>query len=341
MTTQELHIEIDLLLQKINSHWTQNLLPQEKDLFINREITRFINRHIDRLGNKKRTGIFDTIKRTTELAPLLKTRSLPVIYDTIKKEAKVLLPFDYLYYVSSEVSCCCSCVNAELETKGYYTAEISPLKSINNFPLVINQGLYRFTIEPSDIPSDYLIEDNIPAYKNNIMLTNALNLLLEQKNTLDLEVKYNKQTNKFEFRSSSHFSIHYTDASGLRPVLTTLNSYKGYKALKDSSFSTVDVIDEEFSRDIKSSYLSGAKDEKSLVILRDKELFYTFKGVIADYVNLTYLKKPKKIDLLLQSNSELSDSTLEEILSDTAQRIMAIIGSDNYAKYVEEHSIIE
>jgi len=33
MTTQELHIELDLLLQKVNSHWNQNLLPQEKIYF--------------------------------------------------------------------------------------------------------------------------------------------------------------------------------------------------------------------------------------------------------------------------------------------------------------------
>ena len=117
MQAQELHIELDILLQKVNSHYNQNFIPQEKDLFINNEVLRYIKRRIDKLSNRKQTGIFDTIKRTTDLSPLLVTRRLPVMYnENNQKEAKVMLPFDFLYYVSSEVSVCCPCMGNKLYT---------------------------------------------------------------------------------------------------------------------------------------------------------------------------------------------------------------------------------
>ena len=71
MTAQDLHIEIDLLLQKVNTHWNQNLLPQEKDLFLNREVTRFIKQRLNTLSNIKREALFDTVKRTVDLSSIL------------------------------------------------------------------------------------------------------------------------------------------------------------------------------------------------------------------------------------------------------------------------------
>ena len=339
MQTQELHIELDILLQKVNSHYTQNFLPQEKDLFINNEIVRFVNRRLDRLGNRKGTGIFDTIKRTTELSPLLTTRKLPVMYDTNnQKEARVLLPFDFLYYASSEVSVCCPCMGNKLYSKKYYKSVLE-LKNLNiaNFSIYISQGLYNYTVKNTDIPTDYFIEDSIPAYSNKIMLINALMLLLKNNNITDVDISFDKVKNVINFQSYKPFTFKVNN----NEMATEAITFKTYEEITDPLISTVEVMDEEFKAGIKKSYLSGAKDEKSLVVIRDKELIYTIKGVIGDYVFLTYLRKPSKINLLLQSNSELKDETLSEIISDTAQRMMAVIGSDNYANFVQENTLIE
>lgn len=341
MTTQELHIELEVLLQKINSHWNQNFLPAEKDLFLNREITKFINRKIDRLGNKNGTGLYDTIKRTVELSPLLKTISVPVIYNMIQKEVKILLPFDFLYYVSSEVSVCCSCKNLSLIDSAYYIAELSPIKNTSSLPLTIAQGVFNTTIKANDIPSEYLIESSVPIYTNQMMITNALDILLKKNNELEVEVVYDKVKNRFLFRSSKPFTLAIQGANGPTSVQVKPVLYKNYNLNNDAGLIETDVIDGEFKTKIKKSYLSGAKPDKALVEIRDKELIYTLNGVIADYVNLTYICQPSKIDLLLQSNSELNDSTLEAIVGDTAQKMMSVIGSDGYAKFVEQNTITE
>ena len=75
MVTSELHVKLEELLQKVNSHWNPNFLPQEKDSFINAEILRFIKQRLSPLSNNKRQGIFDIIKRDQDLNSLLRTIS--------------------------------------------------------------------------------------------------------------------------------------------------------------------------------------------------------------------------------------------------------------------------
>jgi len=94
ITTQELHIALDLLLQKSNSHWNKNFLPQEKDWFLNQEIKKFIKQRLNPLSNDKRLGAFDTIKRVEDLNAL--QRTLIVYGAQLAKDVNIPLPFDYL-----------------------------------------------------------------------------------------------------------------------------------------------------------------------------------------------------------------------------------------------------
>ena len=341
MNTQELHIELDLLLQKVNSHWNQNFLPAEKDLFINREISRYILKRLDRLSSKKGTALFDTIRRTEDLIPLVKTRRIPVVYDLIKKEVKILLPSDYLSYISSEVSICCTCKNLSIGDRIYYETKIPAITSLNRLPITVIQGMYSFTIDAGDIPDDYLIEDTVPYYSNKLMLKNAMIILFNKENNLNVDIEYDKTKDAFYLRSLEPFTASYTQNNVTKPYTVVQRVFKGYAEITDGDIATVDVIDEEFKTKVRKSYLSGPKPERALALLRSKEVIYTLNGVIADFVNLTYICKPTKIDLLLQSNSELEDMVLEGIIADTAQRMMGVIGSDGYAKFVQENTLIE
>lgn len=55
-----------------------------------------------------------------------------------------MLPFDYLYYVSSGLTTCCTCSNKSIETATYYELEFSPIKDLDSLPLVFNNGLFLF-----------------------------------------------------------------------------------------------------------------------------------------------------------------------------------------------------
>lgn len=333
MTTQELHIEIDLLLQKINTHWNQNLLPQEKDVFLNREVTRFIKQRLNKLSNIKGQALYDTIKRTIDLVPLIKTVELPVMFDNTK-EARILLPFDYLYYVSTGLYTCCTCKDLAISKGTYYELEFPPIKEVSELPLGIKNGLFEFRIEPTDIPSEYLIEDSIPIYKNQDMLINAMMILLQKKNNTLIEFTFDYSKGKIIARCSTPFVIGVNIANAV--------TYDTHEDFKSDLLASVRIEDEEFIYSARKSYLSGSSDESCLAYLREKSVhFLVPSGVIYKTAKLTYISKPTKINLSLQSNCNLTSETMEEVVANTAQRLHGIIGTDNYEKYVKENILIE
>lgn len=333
MTTQELHIEIDLLLQKINTHWNQNLLPQEKDVFLNREVTRFIKQRLNKLSNIKGQALYDTIKRTIDLVPLIKTVELPVMFDNTK-EARILLPFDYLYYVSTGLYTCCTCKDLAISKGTYYELEFPPIKEVSELPLGIKNGLFEFRIEPTDIPSEYLIEDSIPIYKNQDMLINAMMILLQKKNNTLIEFTFDYSKGKIIARCSTPFVIGVSVANAV--------TYNTHEDFKSDLLASVRIEDEEFIYSARKSYLSGSSDESCLAYLREKSVhFLVPSGVIYKTAKLTYISKPTKINLSLQSNCNLTSETMEEVVANTAQRLHGIIGTDNYEKYVKENILIE
>lgn len=333
MTTQEAHIELDLLLQKVNTHWNQSFLPQEKDLFLNREVTRFIKQRLNRFSNMKGQALFDTIKRTIDIVPLLKTVPITVIKKS-KKEAQIMLPFDFLYYVSSDIGICCTCINKKLINHTIYELEVTPPLSASEFPMVFTIGNKTFTIEPSDIPTDYLIESNIPVYKNSTMLIKAILLLFKKKNKTDMELKYDNARGVFIARALKPFAVNYVTAN--------LNQYEKYEPFETDLFSEVRVENEEFWRSANNSHLSRSKDESMLSYLRENNLVISVpNGVVYGLANLTYISKPTVMDLSLQGNCNLTDEVMEEVVANTAQRLHAVVGTDNYEKYVRENILIE
>ena len=147
-------------------------------------------------------------------------------------------------------------------------------------------------------------------------------------------VKDNNKTNKIIARCSTSFSLNGEQAK--------LYSYKRYEKFTTDLTATVRIENEEFKTNAGNSYLSGSKDESCLAYLREDSVnFILPKGVIYGVCYLTYICKPSKINLSLQSNCNLSDETMEEIVANTAQRLHGVIGTDNYEKYVKENVLIE
>lgn len=333
MTTQEAHIELDLLLQKVNTHWNQSFLPQEKDLFLNREVTRFIKQRLNRYSNIKGQAVFDTIKRTADLAPLLKTVPITVIKKS-KKEAQIMLPFDFLYFVGADLGICCTCTNKKLIKKTVYELEIIPPLAQSEFPMIFNIGNNTFAIEQADIPSDYLIESNIPAYKNSSMLIKAIKILFKKKNNTEIELKYDTVRNLFIARALNPFAVNNNQAK--------LTAYDRYEDFETDLFSVLRIENEEFWRSAVNSHLSRSKDESMLAYVREDNIVISVpNSVVYGTANLTYISKPNIMDLSLQSNCNLTDEVMEEVIANTAQRLHAVVGTDNYDKFVRENILIE
>lgn len=346
MTTQELHIQLDLLLQKVNSHWNNNFLPQEKDFFLNREILKFIKQRINPSSNIKGEGAYDTIKRISDLSSLVTTVEKEVI-SLNQKEDAILLPFDFLFHIDSEIYVTPVCTNKQyiLIDKPVYTknfTSIIDINSLTNYTITLTHESNITTVfDLSTLPSQYLPQDNIEFYKKNFIITNCILNTLRKNLPLIIEVEFDKFTNNFILSSIDDFTIEVLENTNVIPVVKSTTPFKGNTEEKYLS-AEVRIIDNEFYSSIKKSYLSGSKDESVIALLKDKYLIFPkTKNVVRSKVILTYFRIPNKIDVLLNYNSELPNTVLEEVLGNTVQTIKGVISSDTYQKYVAENLLIE
>ncbi len=353
MTTQELHIQIDQLLQKVSSHWNSNFLPQEKDFYINREITKFIKQRTNLLSNNKKQSIFDTLKRTQDLNSLIETVKLDIV-NSNQKEAEYQLPFDFLSYISSEGEVTPICKNKVLPVVSIstYYKNIKPITIFNTltqFNITIkkldNTVLHSFS--KTDLPAGYLPVDALPDYKKLFIVNNAIinNLINWSRRTIDdvnhIEVRFNNLYQQFEFRSKTDFIIEYTINTIVQiPVSSTITS-TGYNEIKVLPAEII-ISDEEFKTSITNSSLSSSKGKHIIGFLRQNKVILPFNSsAVYNTVNLTYIRKPTRVDLLLGINSELPNEILDEIISNLVEQLKAIISSDTYEKYTQENMLIE
>jgi hypothetical protein len=368
-TTQELHIALDILLQKISSNWNKNFLPQEKDWFINNEINKFIKQRLSPLSNDKQQGIFDILKRTQDLNCLLTTSVIEGVQ--LNKEVYVGFPLDYLFYISSNgyVSCSSNIKTINIKesrfSKFVNTSTITGLLINITYPDINGSLLSRTIFNLNDLPDDYIPQDDIPSYKKDFIFNNAvLNILnknLENLNrsftptviskneedviSKDIQITYDKSTEQFLIlgnftqltiiRSSTTGSISLNFSSPISYNVDEIN-------IATDKENEVRVIDEEVKKDILNSYLSKPKDASICGLLREKALrLPKVNGVIIKGAKVTYLRQPRKIDLLLGIDSELPDWILDEVVSKAAETMQGVIGSDTYEKFVRENMLIE
>jgi hypothetical protein len=107
MTVQDLHIAIDLELNKVNSNLYDIILPQEKDYFLNRAQERFIKQRYSSRSNSKQLGFEMSQKRIDDLKNLLvpnyydKVYQLPSTDFDYETKGRFYFPDDYLFLTSN------------------------------------------------------------------------------------------------------------------------------------------------------------------------------------------------------------------------------------------------
>ena len=111
-----------------------------------------------------------------------------------------------------------------------------------------------------------------------------------------------------------------------------------YKPLK----AKLRVVNEEFLTDIENSHLSKSRVNSPISVLREgvNELS-EIEGAIFSKIHIVYFCKPTTIDLLLDSNLNMSNKVCKEIVSNTVRFTKGIISDTNYQTYIQENTLIE
>jgi hypothetical protein len=355
MTVQEMHIGVSQWLQKINAKDTDSFQSSEIDWALSEECLRFIKQRSNPLSNTKHEGFQSTQKRYDDLQELITPAKLSAYYlddDTVFS----FLPQDYF-----------ALINDRSLVKNLCSSPLNSVQSIIEYKkiTVVNFPIPIETSSPFYIDLRFLINGTNVLFdvNNYITLINGINniterfyiinLALEVMNKYSplLEVRWenfdgNYYPNSFIFISKdtsfTGISMQLAGTGGATTVFPFFTSgYKTYvlqstKQVPNRLTKTEDLyvlLDSSFGTTIVSNPLSSLAKGKINVHHRQK--------FILSFVNIDYIRKPRKIDLILNRSCELSSNVHEEIVENTARRLSGITKGDNYQQLINENLITE
>lgn len=359
MTTQDMHIEIDLMLQKINSQSTKNILPQEKDWFLNNAVIEYLQQKMYPTSNVKQLGFEDTAKRVEDIKDLIRSTNRPIQTNN-RGESFITFPSDYFGYIRFDGNMHKNCIvnNLISSTITQYrnTFKLVLLEgNLTTFDItILKDGVSTSLFSLSDLPNGY-INSSESFSKQGTLIIKALKIILSKKVkevlSPNTEIYWEKEGNNYNplsftivsdvfFTSITTSIIADTASSVATPTVSTpLNIYSyNHTSLK----AKIRVVDDEFLSDIENSSLSKSRANSPVSVIRENCLYLSkLSDAIYENIDIIYICKPDLIDLLLNNDLNVSDKVAKQVVSIAITRLKGILESQDYQTYVQENILTE
>lgn len=355
MTIEGMHIAIDAELQKVYTYTQKNLLPQEKDFFLNGEVFKFIKQRINPLSNLKQQGSDSTTKRLEDLSDLTRYEELDVQVDDDEKGGICLLPDDYYSYISSRSNVYQTCEDEEISTasstvyKGTFPLSFPTSTVLSTYIIsLVTDSVETIIFNMADLPTGYLV--NVDINKQMFMLIKAMKILIpENLDNIEQDLysfyweRYGEDflNNEFIIQSDSRFDYIKVEVNATTtavPVSTiTYNKYSEITHL----WSKNRLLEDEIQDDTEHSYLSKSRPNSPVIQLKQNVLRVKFPSTsICQKVKLQYIARPTILDYMLQRNLNMKDTVAREIVSNTVRLLKGVFKGD-YQTYLNENALIE
>lgn len=345
MDITEMHLNIDLELNKLNSNLYEIILPQEKDYFLNRAQERFIKQRYGALSNPKRQGFEMSQKRVDDLRNLL----VPNYYDKCFKlsindfdyasKLKFYFPGDYMFLTSSRS-----------KMKHNHCGTLTPVDTAVTFKTI--------TINLS-ILTDYAlfgIKLGATAGAATVVLpVGTLTGLDGQEKTLAIQTVVDTLNNNSYFVSQGWvaYSSNYRNVKGdiviTVPTADTNNlyytltgTYPGSPLTFTKVTNTKTYLESNGNEEVAPNRFAQQDDvyimqvdpfnrtdafEGPLTIIHTDsiDVFYRPTGpeaFIVQEIAISYLRKPRLMSSTTNQSCELSEETHAEILRDAVNLLL-------------------
>lgn len=365
MTINEMHIAVNLGVQKIASFQMDNFLPQEIDFELNTAMDRFIKQRYSTLSNRYQRGFEQSQKRIDDLRHLVVESKLDAYYkgETIGFDEffvdRVKFPTDYLFLVSvlARIKYDCSGITTTTDTttKTYYKVSVAPpancrgcqiasisfggATEISKNPYLTLEDLLNATLYKNLIPH---ISIPYGAGEENIGInTNTTQLY----NPVDSNYIY------LESESQEAIVVTWTDPTGTLST-TTVNipaanfAYQTSTSKRNAEASEKNIVCKYIHQDdiyvILEDPFNTTKYTSPLYTVAENYIdIHTDKVFIVDYVRLKYIRIPKRMSLSLGVGCELPLHTHQEIVEMAIKSILEGIESQRYTSQSMETIEVE
>lgn len=361
MTIQEMHIAVNLGVQKIASFQVDNLLPQEIDHELNNAMDRFIKQRYSPFGNKYRDGFEQSQKRIDDLRNLVTTARLKAFEagETISGffKDRAALPMDYMFLVNVLADMYYVCPGTLIEGLHYKIQEYSHRYAIANIEYQPGWNLINVTNDGSASyisGSNLSKEDVIAAFGQNtentsIVAMTSVNQVAEFYFTditsytpqyfMALELTPTINSNQILFLSNNTINIEFvwenqatgdtysqTFTSG-DPITFTAKYPEAATRSRDvASYMQHDDLYSNLYDPFNTTGQDRIKytiEENFIDIHNDNTFFTTF-------VDIKYIRQPKRMNNGLNVGCELPEHTHQEIVEMAIKSILEAIQDPRY-----------
>lgn len=342
MTIQEMHIGIDLHLQKVNSDYVDGISPEEKDWFINEGHTKFIFNRINPVSNDKRQGLQTNQKRFDDLRVLI-TPYDSIAYIKDNESNFINLPPNYLYLLNdrSEVDMICNRAfpTPITITEYYISFNLDHIAIADLNKLIINRNITTifdaqdFNLNFSDDAERFIIYNIILEE-----LRKTYTVYWEKFETINNQ-------NSFIIKVTNLFDVIQVTSDTLTPDTVTFvtnsftNTYRTSTSVKQ--FPNRLTKTEDLYEVLRGSFTKPVKESPVSTLEENKLIVFNNSSFILTKIYISYIRKPRLVSLSLNINSELPSNVHEEIISEVSKAIASYIETRNYNQMANEDRIKE
>lgn len=344
MTPQEMHIGVNLYLQKINSKAVDSFEPEEIDWQLSVEQLKFIRQRTNPKSNLKRDGFEYNQKRYDDIRSLIVSSSIPMF---IRNGVSMFgnLPADYFQLVNDrslvDNLCKTSFQTYPTTQKTYYYCVI-PMDQTYSF---YADGILYKSSPVIDVVSDYpTVANQLVDQSTIFMLINVI-LELQIPNTQIYWQTWNNMyfSNSIIFVSEMSFpNMDWVSNSTTVTYTTSTIIFDTYQVSQDQREFPNRLTNTEVLFNILESSFATTEYRSPVSSLENRQIHvYHNQKFIVTQVNIDYIRKPPKISLSLNHPCILDDNCCDEIIMNTAKFLAGITSSSTYKEIINENLLQE
>lgn len=332
-----MHIYLDQATQKLSSNQGRRIYPEQKDFILNIAVSRFMNQFRPQLGEVVLNDQFEFDKIRT----LIKPAELEVYIDgTKEREGFGTLPSDYYHLLedSSRV------VDIKCTDPDPESIDVTKYIRIISFPFSSTEPHYASLIlkdngvEIFNI-NKYPISTGLKSKEQRFII---VDLILEELR--DYEVYWERygnvyNANSFIFVGKSNNNITLSLST---ETITSTNTTVVYRAFKEKKGkvranrltrnSVVRLLDST------SYFKSSPRSHISFIVENKLKVIFSQKSIVNTLL-INYIRKPYKINLLLNRSSDLPEETHTEICDMAVEILKKWMQDPSYSIEIQDNNL--
>lgn len=350
MNIQQMHIEVDLSLQKISSNVKRKFHPDEIDWLLNKNIGRFVENTIDPNPEQKEKGFqADAIDLSAIQTLLVYDHQIPVYkLNTTHEYVLAQLPGNYEHYLEVSAGTVRDCDSTYPQVRNFitkseyvYTLKVPKTTKVGS-PYYQNVSL---VVNGSTILSANKFHNSLPGQEMNFVIQDILkNELLHTPYAFKIYYEryngmYSSETFFFVSDTSLTTVTLNMDSIGIPATLLTLS---GFAPVSNLSYNTglariirgtaVGVL-------LKSAFARTKWDSPVTVVHNNSVQVYHDNKFIVNNLSLDYIRKPRLVNLSLGYSCDLPELVHQKICDMTVEYIKQAIGDPNYQWKLQDNQI--